>query len=720
MAPNAKTIRTQLAMLQPLLESCSLKTIRKGQNKIGELMGFLHRDDMLYKRHDFALFPASWIMPKDQRRQGVTLYIHGGGYTCGDLEYALGFGSTLASLLGCRVFCPAYRLAPETPFPGALEDVLQAYQYLLGKGYTSITLCGESAGGGLCYSLCLKLRELGLPAPSAVIAVSPWVDLTMAGKSISDNTESDVCLAEKQLHFYADAYTDQKENPFVSPVLADLTGLPPSLIFVAKEELLFSEDQLLHERLLQSGCVSKLCVKEDRWHAYPLYGLAEDRDCFSTMNSFLDRYVSRAQKLRWMRLDNAAKIYPAARSQDWSSIYRFSATLSERIDMPSMERAFDIALRRFPSIAVRLRRGLFWYYLQELEETPPISREFSYPLTRMGREDVRKCAFRVIVHENRVALEMFHALTDRRGAMILLMTLYAEYIKQRYVVYIPAQEGVLGRLEEPREEELEDSFPKYAGPVAASRAESNAWRLSGTPTVAGFQHLTCFTLSTADALACARKEGVSLTCFLASSLMMALQNLQAEKVPYVGRRKPLKVQIPVNLRSIFPSKTLRNFSLYTNPEIDPRLGTYSFREICQVVKNKMGTDLTAKQLSTKIAANVGSEQMLAVRIMPLFVKNLVMKAVFHSVGEKKVCLSMSNLGNVKLPEAMEPYVEQIDVILGVQASGPHNCAVVSYKDQLRINFLRNIEEAELEYHFFRVLQDMGLEVTVESNRREEG
>ncbi len=719
MAPNGKTVRAQLSLVQPLLESCSLKTMRKGQNKIGELMGARRKEDVIFKRHDFPNFQAAWILPKDPLRQGVMLYLHGGGFTCGDLDYATGFGATLAWELGCKVFCPAYRLAPETPFPGALEDAVEAYRYLLDKGYTGIVLCGESAGGGLCYSLCLKLRELGLPKPAAILAISPWVDLTIAGKSISENKEKDVSLSPKQLRFFADCYTQEPENPYASPIFGSLSDVPPSLIFAAKEEILRSDAENLTAKLLSGGVPAKLILKENRWHAYPLYGLAEDADCYRTIAAFLDKFVSRAQKLRWMRLDNAAKIYPAARSQNWSSIYRLSATLKDKIDVPDLEQALDITLRRFPSIAVRLRRGVFWYYLQQLEKAPPISQEFSYPLTRMSREDVRRCAFRVIVYENRIAFELFHSITDGSGALVFLKTLVAEYIQQHYGVRIPAEKGVLGRLEAPRPEELEDSFPKYAGPVSASRAESNAWHLSGTPTLAGFQHLTCLSLSTAAALKLAHKEGVSLTCFLSACLLMALQNMQAEQVPDARRRKPLKVQIPVNLRNIFPSATLRNFALYTTPEIDPRLGEYTFSEICQVVKNKMGAEITPKQLSMKIAANVGSEKLMAVRIMPLFIKNIVMKAVFNSVGEKKLCLSMSNLGNVQLPEEMLPFVDRMDFILGVQSSAPHNCGVLSYKDRLYINFIRNIEESDLEYHFYRVLRDMGLQVQVESNSREE-
>ena len=198
-------------------------------------------------------------------------------------------------------------------------------------------------------------------------------------------------------------------------------------------------------------------------------------------------------------------------------------------------------------------------------------------------------------------------------------------------------------------------------------------------------------------------------------MMLAIANLQAEKVPFVRWRKPVKVLIPVNLRRLFPSRTLRNFALFTTPEIDPRLGQYTFDEICRAVKHKMGLEIEPKIMSSKIATNVGSERLMAVRVMPLFVKNFVMKLVFDSVGEKKNCLSLSNLGAVDLPEIMKGYVARMDFILGVQATAPHNCGALSYGDTLYINMIRNIREPELESHFYRVLRDLGLPVQVESN-----
>ncbi|MBO5130431.1 MAG: alpha/beta hydrolase fold domain-containing protein [Oscillospiraceae bacterium] len=705
-------------MMQPLLRSCSLETIRKGQNKIGELMELRCRDQVFSREHRFERFSGAWMLPKDERRSGVILYLHGGGYTCGDLEYAKGFGSALAVRCGVKVFCAAYRLAPEHPFPAAVEDALGSYKYLLSKGYAPdhICLCGESAGGGLCYALCMKLREENLPLPGSIIALSPWTDLTASGASYERNREVDPSMTIEQLDFFAACYTADRKDPLVSPLFGDLTQMPPSLIFVGGNEIMLDDSAQLHEKLLAAGSKSRLVVTPERWHGYLLYGLAEDDKDFTKINQFLNKYLSQEKKLRWMRLDNAAKIYPAARSNHWSNVFRLSMTLTENVDTAVLQSALDVTVRRFPSIAARLRRGVFWYYVQQLSKVPEVREDSSYPLTRMLRDEVRQCAIRVLVYKKRIAIEIFHSITDGNGALVFLKTLVAEYLQQKHGIFIPAEHGVLDRLEEPSEAELEDSFQKYAGPVSASRKEADAWRATGTAEEDGFLNLTCFRIPVDAALEKSHEYGVSLTNFLCAALMEALQNLQEEKVPNRLRRKAIKVLIPVNLRKLFPSRSLRNFALYTTPEIDPRLGRYSFEEICKVIRHRMGLDINPKVMSTKIATNVGSERSIAVKVMPLFIKNAVMKAVFNAVGERKSCLSMSNLGAVQLPEIMKNYVQRLDFILGVQASAPYNCGVLSYGGTLYINFIRSIKEPELEYHFHRVLRDMGIPVEVQSNR----
>ena len=420
--------------------------------------------------------------------------------------------------------------------------------------------------------------------------------------------------------------------------------------------------------------------------------------------------------LRWVRLDNAAKIYPAARSNEWSNVFRESVTLREDIDVDVLRSALDVTVKRFPSIAARLRKGMFWYYLQQLESAPNIREEQSYPLSYMDYKEMQTCALRVIVYNNRIAVEFFHSLTDGNGALIFLKTLTAEYLEQKYGISIPCEDGVLDRNEKPSEEELEDSFLKYAGKVPLSRQATDAWRLSKEPQKDGFINLTCFMLPVKETLALAHEHGVTVTAFFTAVMMKALINLQEENVPIISKRKMIKVLLPVNLRPLFPSKSLRNFVMYTTPELDPRLGEYTFDEICTIIKCKMGTEITPKFMSSLIATNVNDELNPFLRIIPLPIKNIAMKAVFDSVGERKSSLTLSNLGVVRMPEIMRQYVERMDFILGVQSASPYNCGMLSYGDTIYFNFIRSIRDAGLERHFFKILQEMGLPVTVDSNR----
>lgn len=717
---SVKLVRAQLHFFKPFVANCSLETTRKGQDKLGELMSVLHKREVYMKDHDFGAFQGAWVMPKDERRSGVILYLHGGGYTCGSLEYAKGFAATLASQCGVRVFCAAYRLAPENPYPAAVDDALEAYRYLLKKGYAprQILLCGESAGGGLIYALCLRLRQEGLELPCGLIGISPWVDLTGSGQSYETNRDNDPSLTQELLEFYAKCYTTDPADPLCSPVFGDLTGFPPSLLFAGGDEILLDDARALHEKLVQSGCRSTLHIAPERWHAYVLYCLSENmEEDMAAIDRFLTKNLSPARSLRWMRLDNAAKIYPAAKRRNWNNFFRLSATLTEPVDTEVLRRALDVTVRRFPSIAVRLRRGAFWYYLEEIPKAPPIQAEKSCPLAHAPFYEVRQCAFRVLVYHERIAVEFFHALTDGTGALVFLKSLLAEYLSQKYGLVIPAEKGVLGRLEEPSAEEVEDSFARYAGDVKLSRREATAYHLSGTPEPDGYKDIVTMMIPADKLRDCARGFGISVTELLCAAMMQAILDIQAKDVPRRAARKPVKVLLPVNLRTLFPSATLRNFASYITPEIDPRMGDCSFDELCQLVHHKMGMENNRRTMRAKFAANVASERSPVLRVMPLFIKNIAMKAVFDTVGECKSCLCLSNLGRVELPEVMTPYVTRMDFIIGVQARAPHNCGVITWNGTAYINCIRNIREPALELAFYRVLHRLGLPVKVESNTR---
>ncbi len=720
---SSRWTRTQLRLLRPFLDSVSLKNLRKGQDLVGKVMAKTVGKSARVRTLQADGIPAAWIYPKDLRYDGTVLYLHGGGYCCGNLDYAAGVGAMLSTKLHCKVFAPAYRLAPEHPYPAAVEDAVTAYRHLLRCGYTAdkIVLCGESAGGGLCYALCMKLREFGEAMPAGIIALSPWTDLTLTSPTYEDNLKKDPSLSRKTLTVFANAYApdpETRQSPEISPVFANLLRLPKSLIFVGADELLLDDARKLHDRLLAYGVDSRLQVSQGMWHAYQLYGVKESRADFVLMEQFMEEVLAPRRKLRWMRLDNAAKIYPAARRKNWSNVFRVSIGLTEEILPEVLQSALEVTVRRFPSMAVRLRRGTFWYYLEEINHAPDVQKEQCHPLSHMPLDDIRRCALRVLYYEKRIAVECFHAVTDGNGAMVFLKTLAAEYLHQRYGVEIPATDGVLDcRQEEIDERELQDDFLSSAGPVKYPRSEPSAYRLTGTPQKDGYLTDTAGLYDVTEVAKKAKEYGVSVTAFLCAVMMQSILQLQKKKGVYPHKNRQIKVLLPVNLRPYFDSKSLRNFVLFITPAVDPRHGDYTLEELCKIVYHQMGLELSKKQMQARITTNVAVEQSMVLKLAPLFLKNLAMKIAYAVVGENKFCLTMSNLGRQTVPEQMKPYVERIDFMPGVQATIPNNCGVVSYGDKLYLHLIRSTVEPDLEAEFFACMRDAGLVATLESNTR---
>ncbi len=421
------------------------------------------------------------------------------------------------------------------------------------------------------------------------------------------------------------------------------------------------------------------------------------------------------QNLRWMRLDNAALIYPAARRRNWTNVFRLSVSFRDEVKAELLQQALEKAVARFPSVAVRLRTGLFWYYFEQIPEVPQVQPEELHPLNRMTFRSIRRCAFRVLYYRNRMAVEFFHSITDGNGALIFVKSLAAEYVRLRYGVEVENSHGVLDLNEPPKKAELEDSFMRHASPVALSRKEEIAYPITGEREPDRFLHVTTGILDAEAVRKLAKSYGATVTVFLAAVMMKAVYEIQNDRVSNPNHRRPVKVLIPVNLRKLFESETLRNFANYITPGIDPRMGEFSFEEMIAVIHHQMGLELNPKRMSAKFTPNVRDARSKFLRVMPLFVKNMAMKLVYNQVGERTASICLSNLGLVELPEGMRPYAERLDFVLGVQADSPCNCGVCSYGGKLNISFTRGIVEAELERRFFTALRKMGLHVLVESN-----
>lgn len=363
---------------------------------------------------------------------------------------------------------------------------------------------------------------------------------------------------------------------------------------------------------------------------------------------------------------------------------------------------------------VSLHRGLFWYYLEQVKELPAVRLDGACPLIHMTSRELRTCALRVLYYDNRIAVEFFHAITDGNGGLVFLKTLTAAYVTLSSGKPVRPEQGVLDWHAPPDPAELEDSFPKVAGRVALSRREESAYRLRGARVRNGFLYLIVATVRSDALQGLARRYGVTVTAFLTAVMLQAILELRPPR-----SKKWAKVTIPVNLRHLFHSRTLRNFALTVNVGVNPRLGAYSLEELCKAVQSQLSMQVTPQQMAARAAANVQPERTLAMKMAPLPLKNLAMRLVYRVVGERKGTLNISNLGLTGLPPELQPYVCFLDFIIGPQITYFNNCGVVSYQKVTRINLIRSLQEPELERRFLTELVEQGLEVTVESNGERE-
>lgn len=237
--------------------------------------------------------PGEWHDAELGSKETVVLYLHGGGYVLGSPTSHRGLAALMANLAQARVFILDYRLAPETPFPGALDDAVSAYKALLENGELpeKIVIAGDSAGGGLTVALMVALKEQGLPLPAAGVCLSPWVDLSFSGDSMQTNAKADSILCKESLAWLGGQYlADQADNdPQASPIFADLSGLPPLLIQVGSDEVLLDDAVRLNKLAKKAGVDSTLEVWEGQVHVWQLMSklIPEARQALQVIGTFI-------------------------------------------------------------------------------------------------------------------------------------------------------------------------------------------------------------------------------------------------------------------------------------------------------------------------------------------------------------------------------------------------------------------------------------------------
>lgn len=432
--------------------------------------------------------------------------------------------------------------------------------------------------------------------------------------------------------------------------------------------------------------------------------------------------ISKSTKLklppipRWMKLDNAATIYPATASRKLAAMFRFSITLTEDVDLDTLAIALDTVLKRFPSFSYQLRQGLFWCYFNRIDGVPAIQQDVGNPMVRINWEENKLFMFRVRYYQKRIAAEFFHALTDGTGGITFLLSLTAEYIRLKHGCKINYSDKILDPQVPPVPEEYEDSFYRYARSVGAMEHEKAAYHVPGTVEPEHILNIITGKIPAKDLKGVAKKYNCTITMLLASIMVLAIQEIQKDDPSSIRRKKPIKISIPINLRKIYPSVTLRNFASYVNVSIESKLGIYNLEEVITQIKSQMDMMITEKRLNSKITGNVRAAKNLFVRCIPMVIKKHILSIGERIMGDRYCSSTLSNIGNITLPDEMAHYVTELNFLLGRSRGKPGSVSCVSYKDTLYITFTRKIREADTEKHFFRTLVEMGIPVEIESNQ----
>ncbi len=423
------------------------------------------------------------------------------------------------------------------------------------------------------------------------------------------------------------------------------------------------------------------------------------------------------QGKKWYSLDNSSKIFPATTSDGRKNTFFLSAVLKEEVNKEILEQAVNEVLKRFPSFCVRLKRGMFWYYLEENTKPFKLTEEDANFLETFNEKENNNYLFKVSAYEKKITITFFHTITDGNGAIEFLKALVFEYL---FLSGKPVKrEGIIKSLEAPAlDSETEDTsvFVSSKSEDVKLPKDKKAFRTFGTPFDYDGQGVIIGSINIENLKKITKEKKVTITCYLSAVLIYSIYQafIQNKKQSLKKLNKNVVAFIPVNMRKVFGGETLRNFLGYIrlNHDFTEEVG---FEEILNSCKKQMQEKLTEENMKKLVSDNVKIEKNFFLRIMPLFIKDLAIKLSYSRVGDCLHTCNLSNLGSVNIPESMKEYLEDIYFILDVGTKTKTNVSVVGYDDHINVCFSRFFKETELERLFFKHFTDLGLNVKIISN-----
>lgn len=414
--------------------------------------------------------------------------------------------------------------------------------------------------------------------------------------------------------------------------------------------------------------------------------------------------------MRWDKLDNTAIIFPVIAGEGMTSTYRISVELSEEIQPELLQQALDIVLPKFNVFNVRIRMGVFWYYFEENNKPAPrVKEETLFPCRYIQPNKNNSYLFSVSYYKTRINLEVFHVLTDGMGGMVFIRELTYQYLRLAH----PELKEVVGDdLCASTSLSLEESFEKnYRKGKRRSFTTERAYLIKLKKLTKGEFGVMHGLINIPELKEVTKKYGVSINEYLVATFAWATYVRCLHKAP---SKKPIRIAVPVNLRPFFNSNTTKNFFTMVSAEFYPKEEEYTFEEVLEIIQKSLKSQIQKDNLEEIFSSSVSNQKNKFLRMIPLVVKNMVMRLVFNQTALAHTT-TITNVGFVKVEPVYEPYIKMFRSFIAISKGQSLKGTINSYQDTLVFTFSSLFSDTSVQREFFRKIASDGVTVQIETN-----
>lgn len=425
------------------------------------------------------------------------------------------------------------------------------------------------------------------------------------------------------------------------------------------------------------------------------------------------QYIIMSKVNNWFKIDNAGKIFTQVSDERNPNVFRIAVRLTESIDGEILRQAVNDIMPRFPTFKTKLRRGLFWQFLDNNNKEVKVFPMTDHYCRFIDYSETNGYLFRVSYYENMISLEVFHTLSDGTGGFVFLNSLIYRYLTLTgKVLRVDAKVKTIDQ--QPTMEEIEDSYVTYYDKKNNKVSTAGrAYHITGTNIPHGVI-VSNIRFQAEQMLTLARSAGVTITEYLTALLMYSIYKAQIEGKEKIKKNLPVRVCIPYNLRKLFKSQTLKNFSTYIKADYNFDKQT-TFEEVLAEIKKQLKDENDAAKLARRANSTVKIERNFFTRIAPLPLKEVIMKLCYRVMSDNVITTSFSNLNIIRFADSIEEYITDCEVHLFTSGCFSLLTCAVTYKGTMQMSFTRNIVESDIEMIFIRHLADRGIDITLSSN-----